>query len=264
MKILAINGSHRGRKGFTHFLIDKVFEGATNAGAECEEVALSEIKMNYCISCGKCNSKSHYLKCVFEDKDDVKSVFDKIAAADLVIYATPIYIFNISSMMKTFLDRTYSTADVFELTLSKSGLVFHHLNPEISSKPFVPLICCDNMEKETPKNVISFYKTFSSFQDAPLAGLLVRNAGGFIGHGKKPEMEQLFPKIAASIKAFEKAGMELATLGRITRSTQKTASQSVLPIPPLKKVLNRFRPFKQKMVDQINVMRKQTYTEGDI
>ena len=211
MRILAINGSHRGRKGFTHFLINKVFKGAGEAGAECEEVVLAKTKMNYCISCGKCNSKNHYLKCIFEGKDDVKSVFDKMASSDLIIHATPIYIFNMSAMMKTFLDRTYSTGDLFDLKLSKSGLFFHHLNHDISSKPFVPLICCDNMEKETPKNVISFFKTFSLFQDAPQTGLLVRNTGGFIGHGKKPDMETLFPKIAASFKAFEKAGFELAT-----------------------------------------------------
>ncbi len=264
MKILAINGSHRGRKGFTHFLIHRIFKGAIEAGAECEEVVLAKTKMNYCISCGKCNSKSQYLKCVFEDKDDVKSVFDKMAGADLLIYATPIYIFNMSAMMKTFLDRTYSTADVFDLKLSKSGLVFHHLNRDISSKPFVSLICCDNMERETPKNVISYFKTYSRFQDAPLVGQLVRNTGGFMGQGKKPEMEALFPKIAAAFNAFERAGIELATLGRIRTSTQKAANRNVLPIPPLMKLLNRFRPFKRRMVDRINVMRKQNYIEGDI
>ena len=263
-KILAINGSHRGQKGFTHYLIGRLFEGATEAGTECEEIVLSQLRMNYCRSCGRCNSKDHFLKCVFEEKDDVKSVFDKMVKADLIVYATPIYIFNMSALMKTFLDRTYSTGDVFDLQLTKSGKLFHHINPDISSKPFVPLICCDNIEKETPGNVVSFFKIFSRFQDAPQVGLLVRNAGGFIGHGKKPEMAELFPKIADALNAFEQAGRELSQNGRISRATQKRASQNVLPIPPLMKVLNHFRPFKKKMVEQAREMRKAAYSEGDI
>jgi multimeric flavodoxin WrbA len=38
MKILAINGSNRGKHGYTQFLIDKVFEGAKANGAECETI----------------------------------------------------------------------------------------------------------------------------------------------------------------------------------------------------------------------------------
>ena len=264
MKILAINSSHRGTKGFTHYLIGRVFKGAMEAGAECEEVLLSKMKMNNCLSCGRCNEKDHFLKCVWEEKDDVKSIFDKIIAADLIIYATPIYIFTLPALLKTFLDRSYSTGDVFDLKMTKSGMFFHHINPDLSSKPFVPLICCDNIEKATPANAISFFKTFSKFQDAPMVGLLLRNAGGFIGHGKRPEMLEMFPKIADSLEAFEQAGRELATTGRISRATQKRASQYVLPFPPIKRFLNQFRPFKRKMIEQARIMRQAGYTEGDI
>lgn len=36
MKLLAINASHRGDKGHTCFFVDKLFKGATEAGAACE------------------------------------------------------------------------------------------------------------------------------------------------------------------------------------------------------------------------------------
>ena len=36
MKILAINASHRGDQGYTRFLIDRLFQGASAAGAECD------------------------------------------------------------------------------------------------------------------------------------------------------------------------------------------------------------------------------------
>jgi multimeric flavodoxin WrbA len=262
MKILAINGSHRGENGYTHFLIGKLFSGIEAAGAKCEEVVLAKLEINRCISCGKCNAKDHFLKCVFDDKDDVREVFNKMAAADILVFATPIYIFNMTALLKTFLDRLYATADVFDLKLSQSGLFFHHLDHDICSKPFVTLICCDNPEKETPKTVISYFRTYSKFHDALQVGLLVRNAGRFATHGKDPEAEKRAPKLAEVYRAYEQAGKELVAFGRIQSSTQRTANQNILPIPPAYKILKRLRPFKEKMVAQARLMSQ--YSEGDV
>lgn len=262
MKILAINGSHRGSAGHTAFLLKKLSNGIVSAGGEFESVDLARLKINHCLSCGKCNSPDHYLKCVFEEKDDARSVFDKMAAADIIVFATPIYIFTMTGLMKNFLDRMYATADVFDLNVTKSGLIFHHVDEAICSKPFVALVCCDNVEKETPKNVISYFKTYAKFNDAPLAGMLVRNAGRFAGHGRKPEMEQIAPKLTTAYAAFEKAGRELVKNGCVSRSTEKEASCNIIPMPPIFKVLKHFRPFKEKMVQQARQMTK--YEEGAV
>lgn len=262
MKILAINASHRGNRGHTKFLLDRLSKGVTARGAQLEVVALSKHKINPCISCGKCNSKDHYLKCIHEDKDDVRSIFDKMAAADLLIYATPIYLFTMTGLLKNFLDRMYATADVFDLKMTKSGLFFHHVDETISSKPFVTLICCDNMEKEITKNAISYFKTYAKFHDADQVGLLVRNAGRFLGHGKDPDAEKRSTRIKDAYQAFEDAGRELATTGRISASTQKRAAQDVLPIPPFIRWLKNLRPVKMKI---IKFARQNTiYTEGDV
>ena len=261
MKILAINGSHRGGNGFTHFLLGRLFDGAAAAGAECEEVALAEVKINRCLSCGVCNSKDHFLKCVFDEKDDVRGVFNKMAEADILVFATPVYIFSMTALFKTFLDRLYATGDVFDLRLTKSGLFFHHVDASICSKPFVALICCDNPEKETPKNVISYFRTYARFNDAPQVGLLVRNSGRLAGHGKDPEAIKRIPKLADVYKAYELAGRELAMEGRIRPATQKTANQNILPIPPVLRVLNHLRPFKKKMLERARQMTRPAKVE---
>lgn len=105
MKILAINSSYRGDKGHTKFLIDKLFNGAKEKGVECEAVTLSKNKINICKACNTCQKENHYLKCVFDKKDDVRSIFNKMTEADIIIFATPVYIFGISGLMKIFLDR---------------------------------------------------------------------------------------------------------------------------------------------------------------
>lgn len=249
MRILAINASYRGDKGHTRFLIDKLFKGATEHDAEYEVVTLSKNKINICKACNTCQTEKHYLRCVFDGKDDVRSIFDKMADADIIVFATPVYIFGISGLMKIFLDRLYSTGDVNDLRVSKSGLLFHHINHSICSKPFVTIVCCDNLEDETPKNILSYFKTYSKFMDAPQVGTLIRNAGALTGHGKDPEKEKKFPKIYDVYNAYEQAGQELAEYGKIRSKTQKCANQEILPIP-LFKYIKKIKPLKEKFIDR--------------
>ena len=254
MRILAINASYRGDKGHTRFLIDKLFKGAAEQGAECEVVTLSKKNMNICKACGVCQTINHYLKCVFDGEDDVKSIFDKMASADIIVFATPVYLFGISGLMKIFLDRIYATSDVNDLRISKSGLLFHHINPAVCSKPFVTLVCCDNLEDETPKNVQSYFKTYSKFMDAPQVGVLIRNAGILTGQGKDPEKEKKFPKIYNVYDAYEQAGQELVEYGKITRKTENQANQEIIPVP-LFKYIKKIKPLKRKFIDKAHEMR---------
>lgn len=247
MKIIGINGSHRGDSGHSRFLLDLLFSGASAAGADCEVVTLSKHKINRCLACGKCHTPEHYLKCMYAEKDDVDGIFDKIAAADLLIYATPVYVFGVSGLLKTFLDRLYSTSDVNEMRVTQSGLFFHHVDEAICSKPFVSLVCCDNLDPETPKNARDYFRTFARFMDAPHVGELIRNGGRLFGHGHDPKAVERFPKIAQVYAAYEQAGRELALNGRISRATQRKANQEVIPVPFFD-LLKRLTPFKRVMV----------------
>ena len=251
MKILAINGSHTGKRGYTHFLIEKIFNGALDAGADCEEITLAKLNINICKGCGVCNNKKHLMKCIYQEKDDVAMIFDKMRQADIIIYATPIYVFNMSGLMKVFLDRINATGDSGDFKLSNSGLFFHHISKDIYSKPFVTLICHDNFENETSKSVVTYFKTFSKFMDAPQVGTIIRRSGKITGHGKSPDKEKQYPKILESYKALELAGKELAAKGNIKKKTQKTASQDIINVPFFS-ILKHFKAFKKKAIEKIS------------
>jgi multimeric flavodoxin WrbA len=240
VKIVAINGSHRGEHGYTQFLIDKVFEGAKNAGAQCETIVLAKHKINRCLGCRVCQTEKSYLKCVYDEKDEVRKLFDIMRSADMLVYATPIYIFNMTGLMKIFLDRITSTADSSILALSDSGLFFHHIEKELVSKPFILLACQDNFESETSRNVVSYFKTFSKFLDAPLVGILVRKSGLLVGHGKDKEKEIRYPKIRFAYGAFIKAGEELVKEGKISDKTKKIATQNIIDMPKPVEFILRF------------------------
>ena len=133
--------------------------------------------------------------------------------------------------------------------------MFHHIDRAICSKPFVTLVCCDNIESEMPKNVLSYFRIFARFMDARQVGVLVRNGGRLSGCGRDPQREGQFPKIREVHAAYVQAGRELVTEGHIRSVTQRCANQEIIPVP-LFRILKRvpFRPFKSKFVGQAQKM----------
>lgn len=244
MKILAINSSHRGAKGLTQVLLDRMREGAEADGADFEMVALVSCKINRCLGCEVCHTEKSHLKCVYEEQDDMKGILGKMAAADVVVYATPIYVFAMSGLLKCFLDRLNSTGDTHKIAVSKKGLIFHHIDEAICSKPFVLLVTCGNMEDETVHNVVSYFSTFSRFMDAPRVGLLIRKSAFVL----QSLIEEDSGKKAKVLGAFRQAGKELAQSGRISGKTQRAAAEDVLDMPPAVRLLMKIKPLKAVMI----------------
>lgn len=248
MNILAINASHRGKRGYTEFLVGKIFEGAIEAGAHCECVTLAEMDIKRCTGCFNCQNNDHLLQCIYDGKDDAKAVFDKMRRADLIIFATPVYVFNMSGLMKNLLDRYPSTSNCNCFRISKSGLFFHYIDKELCSKPFVTVICQDNIENETHKNIVSYFKTYAKFMDAKYVGNLVRTSSMVAGHGRDVNKLSQYPVLNDIYGAFHEAGKELALSGRISRKTQKRANQKLINIPCFVKYISGFK-FCQKAIE---------------
>lgn len=101
MKIVAIIGSPR-PKGNTSILVDAALEGAVALGCEVEKIMLCQYKIEGCRGHDRCST---YDKCKIED--DIPMILDKFRTADGTILATPVYYYNMSAQMKTFIDRNY-------------------------------------------------------------------------------------------------------------------------------------------------------------
>lgn len=102
MKILAVNGSPRGKRGNTHVMVDAFLNGAEEAGAEVEQIMLSKLKIKNCKGCFWCWIKTPG-NCVI--KDDMAPILEKLKAADVLVFATPLYVDNVTGLMKNFMDR---------------------------------------------------------------------------------------------------------------------------------------------------------------
>ena len=101
MKILAIVGSPR-PKGNTNYLVDRALEAAAELGAQIKKIDLGKYKVNPCLGHDDCAS---FKSCPQED--DAIWILDEFLNADGVILATPVYWYNVSAQMKTFIDRNY-------------------------------------------------------------------------------------------------------------------------------------------------------------
>jgi multimeric flavodoxin WrbA len=100
-RITAFVGS--ARKKNTYKAVVQYMNNLQSQGeVEAEIVVLSNYNLGICLGCQQCVNKGEAF-CPLKDDRDV--LFDKIAASDGVIFATPNYSWNLSGMMKVFLDR---------------------------------------------------------------------------------------------------------------------------------------------------------------
>jgi len=75
-------------------------DGAKRAGNTVETVSLKGKTIHFCLGCLACQKNR---KCVL--RDDAVDLAEKVKNADVVVFATPVYYYSISGLLKTFLDR---------------------------------------------------------------------------------------------------------------------------------------------------------------
>jgi len=100
MKILGINASPRGSNSQTLRLVEAVLNGAKSAGADVELVDVCKLKIEYCNGCQVCFKKG---VCIHED--DFQGLYDKMLAADGLVWGSPNYLHGVTAQMKTLVDR---------------------------------------------------------------------------------------------------------------------------------------------------------------
>lgn len=100
MKVLGICASPRGSKSSTLRLVQAALDGAKASGAEVELVDVCELDIKFCNACQVCFKKG---ECVH--KDDFQGLYNKILAADGLVWGSPNYFHTVTAQMKTLIDR---------------------------------------------------------------------------------------------------------------------------------------------------------------
>lgn len=112
MKIYAINGSPR-TKCNTAQMLNSFVEGirAENPSVEIEYVNLYDYTYQGCRSCFACQRKENRDRLRCQIKDGLYEFLDGAFHADGIVFASPIYFFDISAQMRAFLERLMYPGD---------------------------------------------------------------------------------------------------------------------------------------------------------
>ena len=120
--VLIISTSLRGGSN-SELLAKECAKGAEEAGNRVELLSLKGKKIQYCIGCLTCLKTG---KCV--QKDDAPEIMEKLRRADVLVFATPIYYYEMCGQMKTLLDRMnplyssdYAFREVYMIATAADG-----------------------------------------------------------------------------------------------------------------------------------------------
>ena len=115
-RVLIISTSMR-EKGNSAQLANEFQKGAQEAGHEVQYISLKGKKLQFCLGCLSCQKNG---QCVIVD--DMKPIIESMKMAEVLVFATPIYYYEMSGSMKVFLDRSnplyvqnYAFRDVYLL-----------------------------------------------------------------------------------------------------------------------------------------------------
>lgn len=102
MKVILFNGSPR-KEGNTAYCLKVVMKELVSNGIECEYIWIGNEQIKGCNACAKC-SENKDEKCAITN-DNLNKYMEKLFQADGVVIGSPTYFANVSSSIKSFIDR---------------------------------------------------------------------------------------------------------------------------------------------------------------
>lgn len=122
MKITVLNGSPR--KQNTTAMAEAFAEGARAAGHEVEVLQVGKMKINGCLACEYCHGKGAG-QCV--QKDDMEKVMPAYKDCDMIVFASPIYYFDMTAQLSAAIQRVYAIGKPTKAT--KAALLLSSASP---------------------------------------------------------------------------------------------------------------------------------------
>lgn len=214
MKFIIFNGSPAGKNSSTNVIGQAFLTGAKNAGAEVENVFLAEKNFSYCKGCFTCWFKTPG-KCVMQD--DMEELLAKYCEADIVCFATPVFTWNMTANLKTFVDR---------LAPLKSPLIvrrkdnFDLADSTPKTQKFVVISNCGFPGTNNFETLRSVMASCNPVLE------IYRNCGKLLKSADKDI--QCIVKNYLSV--VEQAGYEMATGGDVSAATREKLEMELMPV----------------------------------
>jgi multimeric flavodoxin WrbA len=221
MKITAFNGSPRAAQGNTYVMVEAFLAGAKAAGAETEQVLLAEHKIEPCKGCFSCWLKTPG-KCVYQD--DVPALIAKMASSDVVVFATPLYFFNVTGIMKNFMDRMVVGGDP-HIGKDENG-ESRHIAKKTNTPKLVVISNCGFPEQTHFKVLHSLFEVVAHHMHTEVIAEIYRGEGALLSN---PPL-LLKPLIHHYKKLLEEAGKQIVESSKLSDELIAKLNKPLVPI----------------------------------
>ena len=105
MKVTIFNGTPR-KNGNTAAMTAILKEQLLSQGIRAEEHFLYFADIKGCMNCGRCHSSPALNECAI--KDGAPALLKKFVASDVVIFASPVYMWHLTASLNAFIERLHS------------------------------------------------------------------------------------------------------------------------------------------------------------
>lgn len=139
MKIATVMGSPK-RHGKTATALGFLEKNLLSQGHDIDRINVTDYHINGCLGCYACMQNKNAAGCI--QKDDAEQVLMRISSADVVIYASPLYCFDLTAQMKPLVDRSFC--------LSNTSL--------LDGKRIALLVTCAGQEEGNADLVQEFFR----------------------------------------------------------------------------------------------------------
>ncbi len=230
MKVLAINSSPRMDKGNTALILNPFLEGMKEGGAEVELFYTRKLNINPCTGEFNCWLKTPG-KCY--QNDDMNILYPKIAEADVMVFATPVYVDGVTGPMKNFIDRLLPRIHpFFEL---RDDHCRHPVRGEAKTLKFVLVSNCGFWEIDNFDPLLVHMKAACKNMSAEFSGALLRPHGEAM-----PGMLEMGAPIGDIFEAAKEAGRQLAKEEKMSQETLDIVSRELLPRDMYVQIVNQY------------------------
>ncbi|MGA2467554.1 MAG: flavodoxin family protein [Thermodesulfobacteriota bacterium] len=238
MKILAIQGSHRPEKSNTEMILQEFLKGAESRGAECETIYLKEKRINPCTGCNTCWIKTPGV-CIVND--DMIDLLYRVRECDILVYATPLYNYNITSLLKAFQERLHPLIDPH---LVKDGELYRH--PRRFEKPryMVLISTCGLPNVCHFEGLRQIFRQIEWSNQIRLVGELLMPAADLL------KKENLRETLSINLQASYRAGIEVVSEGKVSKKVEDQILKSPLTPDEMAEMANCWWDTHIKRIDR--------------
>jgi len=232
MDVLVINGSPRKDRQHTGRIVSHFVEGMTDAGAKVETIFSIALEIGDCRGCFNCWHSTPG-KCIQDD--DMAEVLTKMANADIIVFATPVYVDGMTGSLKTLIDRS--------IPLLKGGFILrddhcrHPVREYVKQGKVVLVSVAGFTEVDNFDPLITHVKAICKNMNREYAGAVLRSVA-WIMEGAAKEGVQIEP----IYEALREAGHDLISTGSMKEETLEVIKREFMSRDSVVKITQGFYP----------------------